>query len=179
MTFAENNINVEAPKNRSFRLETNAAYLAVKGKNMKEMDVGWVDDAASEVWLVELKDYGAKSPGVFAAAQSKLEDTLPDKLRDTLAMLGAGWAKTPWGQWLVQEIETTCPAFPESAVPIRAAAVINIQNPADRHLVLNLKEVIRNRLDGELDVMDVQTVIVVPLGHSATKSWDAVISEIT
>ena len=160
MEFQENSLLVSVPDNRHFRLENCQAYVQVKGKSMKEMDVGWIE--GDDVWLLELKDYGQYIPANVKKQIPKLEENLPHKVRDTLTMIGAAWASTSWGAGLMNDIQATCPEFPTEACTIRVGAVINIDDPSDVALLSQIKDRIAADLDGELDVMGVQSVVVLP-----------------
>jgi hypothetical protein len=96
----------------------------------------------------------------------KLQENIPLKVRDTLAMLGAAWAGTNWGADLLQNIRNTCPDFPTDASPLRTGVVVNLENPSDVALLSQIKDRIAADLEGELDIMDVRSVVVLPLGSA-------------
>ncbi|MGI9159080.1 MAG: hypothetical protein ACR2K1_04930 [Saprospiraceae bacterium] len=57
MPFEENGIRIHFPDSNSFRLSDCQAYLAIKSRGVKEMDIGWFDTARNTLWLVELKAF--------------------------------------------------------------------------------------------------------------------------
>lgn len=165
MDFQENSLVVTVPDGRYFRFGDCEAYDRVKGKSMKEMDVGWLttDD---DLWLLELKDYGKHIPADLRPQLPKLQNNVPLKVQDTLAMLGAAWAGTNWGEDLLQNIRDTCPDFPPDAVPLRTGVVVNLENSSDVALLSQIKDRIAADLEGELDIMGVRSVVVLPVGSS-------------
>jgi hypothetical protein len=162
MDFRENTILITVPDDHYFRFEECDAYEQVKGKGMKEMDVGWVD--GDDLWVVELKDYGQHIPADLRKQLAKVRDNVPLKVQDTLAMLGAAWSKTAWGRDLLQDIRQTCATFPDTAVPIRTGVIINIENRSDIQLLQSIKDRIAADLKGELEIMGVESIVVLPVG---------------
>lgn len=57
MPFEENGVRVHFPDNNTFRLGDCQAHIVIKGKGVKEMDIGWLDTASNTLWLVELKAF--------------------------------------------------------------------------------------------------------------------------
>lgn len=57
MPFEENGIRVHFPDSNYFQLSTCAAYQAISGQGVKEMDIGWLDTSNNVLWLVEMKGY--------------------------------------------------------------------------------------------------------------------------
>jgi len=160
MQFTENTISVEVKDGVYFRLEDCSAYERVKGRSVKEMDLGWVENGS--IWLTEFKDYGPSIPAELSAAVEKLENTIPAKLRDTVTMLAAVWAETPWGNELLDNIRDTCDNFPASARPIQAVTIVRIEQDADIELLSAMQDKVQAQLAGICDVMDVKTLILPP-----------------
>ncbi len=57
MPFEENGVRVHFPDDNTFRLSDCDAYIAIKSKRVKEMDICWFDLDNHTLWLVELKAF--------------------------------------------------------------------------------------------------------------------------
>ncbi len=57
MPHCENGVCVHFPTADSWQFSNCAAYKAINGGGIKEMDLGWWDAAGNTLWLVELKAF--------------------------------------------------------------------------------------------------------------------------
>jgi hypothetical protein len=151
--ISEGNLIISVPEDRYFRFEDSPTYDAIKANGLTEADVAWMVEGEDTLWLMELKDYGPQSPGQLSQAQQKLRTRLPKNIAHAVLMMSAVWAGTPFGIRLQQDIEQTFPDFPSEAQPIRAGAVINVEQ-TDIPLLGPLNDALRSALDAfELDVV--------------------------
>jgi hypothetical protein len=56
-SFREGRFTIELPEDRYFRFESCETYVGISGKDVKEMDFGWLDAGGDTLWLMEFKDY--------------------------------------------------------------------------------------------------------------------------
>lgn len=151
--ISEGNLTISVPENRYFRFEDSQTYDSVKANGLTEADLAWMVDEENALWIMELKDYGPQSQGQLAQAREKLRTRLPKNIAHAVLLVSAVWANTPLGNKLRQDIEQTFPEFPDEALPIKAVAVINVEN-TDIPLIGPLSDAVRAALDAfELDIV--------------------------
>ncbi len=149
---------VSLPEGRYFRLEDAATHEAIKGQGLTDVDFAWMADDDAHLWLMELKDYGPDSPGDLGQSLVKLRDQLPKNFVHAALVVSSIWARTPFGKTLRADIEATFPGFPEAACPMRAVAIIHLENPQDVALLAGLQDAII----GAVRAMRFDAVLVLP-----------------
>jgi hypothetical protein len=101
----ESGFSIRLPDGLWFRLASTETYRRLGGRALKEMDFGYLDEAARRLVLVELTSYDR----AMAAPESK--QLLPEmiaKARDSLLMLQAVWRGHGEGKALALELPEAC-----------------------------------------------------------------------
>lgn len=167
--FEESGFRVTAPA-PAFRFADLAAYRALSGQQLKEMDVGWWEKSprgTDRLLLLELKgvDVWKSSPTDPTRPREHLIQTCVEKATDALLMLAGAWMATTWGQGLTSELPQLVPATGDAALKL----VFLIDIPAGhRELLLPVRDEIKRRLSGRLGIFGVPPVSVIDL-ESALK----------
>ncbi len=162
-TFPEGNFSIELPKNQCFRFESCDTYVEISGKDVKEVDFGWMETGAQTLWLMEFKDYDqedAPDPD-----RDYLVENLSTKIRDVLTMLATSWAETSFGQQLRSDLRDTCPDFPGKACAIRPLVIVNLNRADASRLVGALTNEVNAELEGVLEMFGISRVTILTVGH--------------
>jgi hypothetical protein len=162
LDFEESGFQVSAPA-PAFRFSDLKTYRAASGRELKEMDVCWLDTSAfpARLLVLELKglDVWSTPPDDPLRPHEHLVRTCIQKANDTLLMFAGAWLSTGWGQALAQEMP---PAFTPPPKGTRLHLVFLIDIPETRReLLLPVREEINGRLQGRLGVFDLQRVSVI------------------
>lgn len=99
ITFTESGFEVTMPEGAGFRLGENPHYQNLSHLHLKEMDVGWWDDANNELVFLELKGVeiweGFDQPGNDGHAH--MTESIQGKITDVLLIMAAVWVGTRKG----------------------------------------------------------------------------------
>jgi hypothetical protein len=163
LVFEESGFRI-APPDPAFRIAETAAYRALSGRRLKEMDVGWwetLPDGRHRLLLLEVK--GIKvwqtPPDNPAKPHEHLVQTCVDKATDTLLMLAGKWTATTWGQELTKELPVEVSVYPGDAA-LKLVFLIDIPTRR-RELLLAVREEINSRLSGRLGIFGKQSVSII------------------
>lgn len=157
--ISESGFQVTVPVQDSFRFCECAAYKALKGLNLQEMDVGWWD-SNEKIILLELKgheiwDNFDKSKDT---AHNHLVASLTGKATDALLMLAAAWVGTKDGADIKTSLPMQVHTYPGEG---KIRLIFLIDTPPSRMPLLGaLKDEVKKRLEGRLQLFG-STVILV------------------
>ncbi len=158
--FEESGLRLTVPDGHWFRFADMAAYRALSGRHLSEMDVGWWDhSAAGTLWVVEIKDYS----GLPATEQlpTHLLERLTSKATDVLLLLSAAWLNTNRGQQLRVALPVACRSVPLAPKRLRLVFVLRVHAPMGPDLQRSfgvLKSALAARMSGRAALFDLEDV---------------------
>lgn len=160
-SIVESGLSVTLPAGMHFRFADAAAYKAVCGHGVKEMDFAWV--ANGKLFLLEVRDYTATAAEVTVAdlvpekgqPQPFRFSALVDKITDSVMMMLSAWSGTKWGSQLNGEL----PAAAQIRMPLKIVVAIELPAALKVHLQA-LRDSLNARLKGRLAVADIGSVVL-------------------
>lgn len=158
----ESGLNVDLPVGMNFRFADMAAYKAVCGSGVKEMDFAWI--AEGKLFLLEVRDYTATTAALTVGELVPVSgqpkpfrfNALVDKVTDSVMMMLSAWSGTAWGS----QLKGALPAAAQNRMPLKV--VVAIELPAHLKVHLQpLRDSLNARLKGRLAVADVRNVALI------------------
>lgn len=158
----ESGLSLDLPAGLSFRFADTAAYGAVKGQSVKEMDFAWVD--SGKLFLLEVRDYSQVTTTLaltdFVPAKGQAEPfrfkALVDKITDSVLMILSAWSGTAWGQRLSAEL----PAAAHTRMPLKLVVAVDLPPALTVHLQ-GLRDSLNDRMRGRVALADVGSVVLI------------------
>ena len=152
-----------------FRFAVTAAYNAVKGQSVKEMDFAWVD--SGRLFLLEVRSYTQVSQTLSLAdfvpvngqPQPFRFSALIDKVTDSVLMMLSAWANTAWGQ----QLKTELPVVARSTMPLKLVIAVELPAALTIHLQ-GLRDSLNARLRGRVALADVGSVVLIDYARLTT-----------
>lgn len=142
----EGGFTVSVPEESYFRFEDCPTYDRIGSHGVTEVDFGWKEEGADQLWLMELKNYGPKG-GELHQDIDQLREELPKNLVHSFLLIATVWADTALGRKLRSELEQTCPDFPEDSCSVRTVLIVRTQSIADRVYLPSLETAIQEAVD--------------------------------
>jgi hypothetical protein len=160
--YIESGLRLDLPTGLHFRFADTAAYNAVKGQSVKEMDFAWVD--SGKLFLLEVRSYTQVSQTLsladFVPVKGQPEpfrfSALIDKVTDSVLMMLAAWTNTAWGQ----QLKTELPAAAQSRMPLKLVIAVELPPALTIHLQ-GLRDSLNARLRGRAALADVGSVVLI------------------
>lgn len=164
--YQESGLRFDLPDGQHFRFADLAAYKAVSGLSMKEMDFAWIE--GGRLFLLEVRSYaqvGTTLTGAdFLPAQGQATpfrfQALIDKVTDTTLMLLAAWAGTAWGAQLRADLPTAA----RTPLPLKLIIAVELPPTLTMHLQ-GLRDSLNARLQGRVGIADVPRIALVDYGR--------------
>ena len=157
----ESGFKVIVPNATSFRLGENPAYRKLSGLGLKEMDIGWWDNANSKLIFLELKgmDIWQEFDRKKDTAHAHLVKSLKGKVTDVLLMMAAIWTGTDVGKELSASMPDLVHQYPGDG---SLKLILLIDTPASRKaLLLPVKDAINRTIAGRGRLFGVRHITIV------------------
>jgi len=157
----ESGFKVAVPKETSFRLGENPAYRSLSGLGLKEMDIGWWDNANSKLLFLELKgiDIWQEFDRKKDTAHAYLVKSLKGKATDVLLIMAALWVGTDTGKALKASLPDHVQQYHGDG---NLKFIFLIDTPPSRKsLLAPVKDAINKELAGRVRLFGVKRVTLV------------------
>ncbi|RLB90987.1 MAG: hypothetical protein DRH50_11635 [Deltaproteobacteria bacterium] len=157
----ESGFKVIVPNETSFRLCENPVYRSLSGLGLKEMDIGWWDNAKSKLLFFELKgiDIWRQFDRKKDIAHAYLVKSLKGKVTDVLLMMAALWVGTDTGKAFKESLPDHVQKYHGDG---SLKLIFLIDTPISRKsLLAPVKDAINKELAGRVRLFGVRHVTLV------------------
>ena len=162
LVLEESGFRIEAPA-PAFRLSELDAYRALSGRNLREMDLGWLwtRQGKQQLLLLEVKgrEVWNTKPDDPTRPHEHLVRACVEKANDTLLMLAAVSVPTPWGQQLAAHLPAALGDCVRGSA-LKLVFLIDIPE-SNRELLGPVREKINSRLSGRISLFSLEHVSVI------------------
>ena len=157
----ESGFKVAVPKETSFLLGDNPAYRSLSGLGLKEMDIGWWDNAQNRLLFLEIKgrDIWRNFDQDRDNAHTYLVRTLKGKVTDVLLMMAALWVGTDEGNSIKESLPDPVQQYPGDG-SLKLIFLIDTP-PSRKSLLAPVKDAINKELAGRVRLFGVRHVTLV------------------
>ena len=167
-TYIESGLRLDLPDGQHFRFADLAAYKALCGHQLKEMDFSWID--GGKLFLLEVRSYaqvtttltGADFIPVKGQTSPFRYEALIDKVTDSLLMLLAAWMNSNHGNG--RAIRESLPVAARARLPLKLVIAVDLPPTLSVHLQ-GLRDSLNARLRGRISLGDVRSVVLIDYAH--------------
>ena len=166
--YSESGLTINLPNQDYFRVSDCLTWSRkLNTLSLKEMDFGWWDATANQIYFLEVKDFTqlnhpkAKKP---KKPQDFIENFVT-KATDTMFLMAGVWLSSGEGKSMKNEILTTCPNFPVRLSKFKLIFVVKTTDLNAHIWIADLNNAIRNHLRGRVILFNLNPDDIILIDH--------------